>query len=184
LADADDNMKSASGTLGIAAAKFAALHSRRACSERPELSMIRTVGAESARYRGGAGLARRIGSRAALLHLLTAEFGPKRPFATVNCCIAKDSFDDPGCNRHDRWRKSLFDTEFFGVCIEQKALTSNEPNFQQGSRPIVVLSWDSINERVTFEQCPPYGRKIVSAPHQFRAQPSKSAGTFVGHFGN
>jgi hypothetical protein len=79
-----------------------------------------------------------------------------------------------------RWRRDfgaaqqadihLFDTEFFGVPVEHKALTCKETDFQPGTHPIVVLSRDAVNESIAFQYCRPYGREIISLAHQLGTQ--------------
>jgi hypothetical protein len=69
-----------------------------------------------------------------------------------------------------RRERVLFKTEFFGVTIEHKALTCDEPNFQQASVAVVVLSRNALHEGVALEQGIPYGWEIISIPHQLGAQ--------------
>jgi len=66
-------------------------------------------------------------------------------------------------------RAGLFHAEFFGVPVEHEAFTGEELNFQHTSVAVVSLLRDALDKRVTFKHCAPYGREVISVPHQFGA---------------
>ncbi len=69
----------------------------------------------------------------------------------------------------------LIDAEVFSISIKDQPLTRDERNVEQISIAVVPLARDAANEGVAFKQGIPYGRKIISVPHQLGAKPSEIA---------
>ena len=71
----------------------------------------------------------------------------------------------------------LSQAEFLTVAIEYELLTRDERNFQHGPRAVMFGLGNTVNERIRYEHSRPYGREIVSLPHQFHTQFVKSRAT-------